>query len=374
MRILHVVPSFGFGGMEKIICAVINSSDYRDSHGVLVLDGAARAQDWISNSGVSIIRCKKHKSRRIFFMSLLRVLRETQPDLLMSYNWGAIDAVWLGRLAGISSIVHHEHGFNVEESISTEWHRDVSRFILYRLASKVVVVSHEMESMLESRFRIPKRKIKRIPNGIDTSLYAFDEAERKQVRNSLGYKGTDFVIGFSGRLDAVKNLDLLSEIFRRCNPHCSPFRLLIVGDGPERSRLEALAKSTGIEKYVTFVGARTEVLPYLRAMDAFLLTSVREQMPLTVLEAMAVGLPVISTRVGELPYMIEEGVSGFLRDANTPPEEFVELLRSLQCPSVHGRFGKAARSRASERFQIKTMLVHYSDLIREVDTFSTGAS
>ena len=373
MRILHVVPSFGFGGMEKIICAVINNGDHRHRHDILVLDGVAGAREWISNSEVSIVPFKKDKLRRYFFLSLFKVLRESRPDLLMSYNWGAIDAIWIGRLAGISKIIHHEHGFNVEESISTEWRRDIIRAILYRLASKVVVVSHELETMLRRRFRIPGKKVRRIPNGIDTSLYSSDDTARTQTRNSLGYQASHFVIGFSGRVDAVKNLDLLFNIFRGCNPHDSPFRLLIVGDGPDRLRLEGLCKRASLESYVTFVGAQSEVLPYLRAMDTFLLTSLREQMPLTILEAMAVGLPIIATRVGELPFIIEDGVNGFLRDVNASAEQFVEPLRSLLCYSTHRRLAEAARRKVAQQFPIKTMLGQYADLIREADAFGNGS-
>ena len=106
MRILHVVPSFGLGGMEKIICAVINS-DRSHSHGILLLEGSGPAMEWVSNSRAAFILFKKGNTRREFFWSLLKVLRENRPDLLMTYNWGAIDAIWLGRMAGISTIIHH---------------------------------------------------------------------------------------------------------------------------------------------------------------------------------------------------------------------------------------------------------------------------
>src|SRR5262249_13408751 len=141
-------------------------------------------------------------------------------------------------------------------------------------------------------------------------------------RKRLGFTDVNMVVGFSGRLDPIKNLDLLLHIFSsgvHKNPH---LRLLIVGDGPEKKRLETLCHAKDIQHSVIFTGQRENVLPYLRAMDVFLLTSLREQMPMTILEAMAVGLPVMATSVGEIPHMIDDGINGFVRCLDTPVEVF----------------------------------------------------
>jgi glycosyltransferase involved in cell wall biosynthesis len=367
MRILHVVPSFGLGGMEKIVCAVINNATNNQEHAILPLDSCYGALSWITNTRVEVIPFQKANSRRSFFFSLYNALRYIQPGLLMTYNWGATDAIWLGRLAGISNIVHHEHGFSVDEGVSTALHRDFIRSIVYRLVSKIIVVSHELEEMLQNRFRLSESILTRIPNGIDTSFYSPNENKRQQMRQSLGYQDSHIVIGFSGRLDPVKNLDMLLDILRSSNPHEYPFRLLVVGDGPDRPRLEAHCQAAGVNPYVKFVGQQTQVLPYLRAMDVFLLTSLREQMPLTVLEAMGVGMPVIATRVGEIPYIIDDGIDGFIRDLNASIETFVRPLRSLLCSAKQKRLGDAARKKVVERFQLKTMVQQYSDLIQEFD-------
>ena len=271
MRILHLVPSFGFGGMEKIICAVIEATNSDNSHTILALDGHAPAVEWIKPTDVQIISFVKNRSRFSFFRALFFALRKARPNLLMTYNWGGTDGIWLGRLAGISNIVHHEHGFNIEESISTAWRRNMIRFVVYHLASRIVVVSHELEDLLRRKFRVPESQIARISNGVDTSYYSPNEIERRRVRASLGYKSTDVVLGFSGRLDPVKNLNLLVEILECSNPRDYPFRLLVVGDGPDRSRVEERCHAVGIASYVTFVGQQTDILPYLLAMDVFLL-------------------------------------------------------------------------------------------------------
>jgi sugar transferase (PEP-CTERM/EpsH1 system associated) len=367
MRILHVAPSFGFGGMEKIICAVIqHTTKNNNTHTILALDGDGRAREWIKQSDVQMWPFTKNSSRHLFFKDLFFALRKAQPDLLMTYNWGSTDAIWLGRLAGISKIIHHEHGFNIDESISTTWRRDMIRLAVYHLASRIVVVSQELETLLREKFRVSEAQISRISNGVDTSYYSPNDIERQRVRASLGYRSSDIVLGFAGRLDPVKNLDLLVGILECSNPRDYPFRLLIVGDGPDRSRIEKRCHAVGIAPYVNFVGEQTDIRPYLLAMDVFLLTSLREQMPLTVLEAMAVGIPVIATNVGEIPYIIDHGINGFLQEARASPEVFVQALRSVLCPSQRKSLGDAARKKAVSHFKLDTMVRKYTSLIREV--------
>lgn len=367
MRILHVVPSFGFGGMEKIICTVIEGTNNDNRHAILTLDGHARAVEWIKNTDVEIIPFVKKKSRSLFFQALFFALRAVRPDLLMTYNWGGSDAIWLGRLAGIRNIIHNEHGFNADEGATTVWQRDMIRFLAYRLASKLVVVSHELEQMMRLRFHLRSNRVIRIPNAIDARFYCPDFDNRQRVRRNLGFGDSDLVIGFSGRLDPVKNLDFMLDVFGRCTVHDYHFRLLIVGDGPERQHLETRCQTEGFHAYARFVGEQRQVLPYLRAMDVFVLTSLREQMPLTVLEAMAVGVPVIATRVGELPYIINNGTEGFIRDLNASVEEFVQPLCLLLCSSQRKTIGDAARQKVLGSFSHELMLQHYAKLIEEFE-------
>ena len=306
---------------------------------------------------------EKPAQRRRFFLALAGALRNVRPDLLMTYTWGATDAIWLGRLAGIQHIIHNEHGFNVDEGRATLWKRDVMRLLVYRLASKVLVVSHELQTLLQRKYLLTADRVIRIPNGIDTSYYAPDPEERRQVRKKLGFTEANMVVGFSGRLDPIKNFDLLLHIFSSCVHEHPHLRLLIVGDGPEKQRLETLCHDKDIQRSVVFTGQQEHVLPYLRAMDVFLLTSLREQMPMTILEAMAVGVPVIATSVGEIPHMIDDGVNGFVHRLDDPVEVFVQSLLALLSPPCRKRMGEAARQKIIDSFQQETMVQRYTAVI-----------
>lgn len=366
MKILHVVPSFGLGGLEKVVCTLINNTLDCYTHEILTLDKHISASKWIKDKKVPFVDFEKPNERGQFFRTLYCALQKTKPDLLMTYNWGATDAIWLGRFSGIRHIIHNEHGFNVDERRVTHWKRDVVRFLVYRLASRLIVVSRELETLLQQRYLLRAGHITRIPNGIDAARYSPDFTERERMRRMLGFEDNDVVVGFSGRLDPIKNLDLLLDIFAYCAQGHPRLRLLIVGDGPEKKRLEALYEEKIICSHIIFTGQQENVLPYLRAMDVFLLTSLREQMPMTVLEAMAVGIPVVATKVGEIPYIVDDGINGFVLDVNASIEAFVQSLFSLLPKTRRRSMGEAARQKVVENFQEQSMVRQYKALIQEL--------
>ena len=240
------------------------------------------------------------------------------------------------------------------------------RFVVYRMASKMVVVSHELLSIMRQNFRLNNRKIAFIPNGIDTDYYRQNFFEREKVRVALDFKSTDFVVGFSGRLDPVKNFDLMVKVFFHCLRNDTNFKFLVIGDGPEKKRIAALCVAINIQKHVLLIGQKDEVLPYLRALDAFLLTSHREQMPMTILEAMSVGIPVVASKVGEIPYMIDAGTDGFLVSPDTSPEIWADILLSIKNNAQYKSVGVLARKKIMDKFQEETMVGSYQKVIESV--------
>ena len=366
ISILHVVPSFGLGGMERIICAIVDGTVPRCAHTILSLSGTVEAKAWINSPSTCYIPLVKPSTRREFFLLLYHQLQELRPQVLMSYNWGATDAIWLGRLAKIRRIIHNEHGFNVDEAKTTNWKRDLVRSILYAISSNVIVVSRELQNLMKEKYRLRDHKVLFIPNGIDTQYYAPDELERKHMRSSLGFQEHDIIIGFVGRLDPVKNLDFLLQVFDICTKQRQRFKLLIVGEGPERSRLEHLCQRRNLQSCVSFIGQQAKILPYLRAIDILLLTSLREQMPMTVLEAMAVGVPVIASEVGEIPHIVENGVNGFMHNLDRGERVFADSLQQLLSPSLRTSLGHAARRKIIEHFPQVSMISRYQMLFTEL--------
>jgi glycosyltransferase involved in cell wall biosynthesis len=153
------------------------------------------------------------------------------------------------------------------------------------------------------------------------------------------------------------------SIFEYCHSVDQNMKLLIIGDGPERGRIEQLCGMKGIGRDVVLLGEKREVLPFLRVADVFLLTSFREQMPLTILEAMAVGLPVVASRVGEIPNMIVNGREGFLAEIDEGPEKFALAVLRLRDSATLKAMGSAARARILAEFQESVMTAKYQAII-----------
>src|SRR3989442_6580101 len=366
MKILHAVPSFGLGGMEKVLCSIINSTADKYDHELFAIDNNKEAIKWTKPQNVRFIDFHKSDIRRIFFKSLYKIIKTSKPHVLMTYNWGSTDAIWLGRIAGVTKIIHNEHGFNIDEAIALSAKRSLVRFFVYRMASKTVVVSNELLSIMQNKFYLNHRKLAFIPNGINKDYYIKNFSERERVRAVLGFKNTDFVVGFSGRLDPVKNFDLMVKVFLHCLRNDPHFKLLIIGDGPEKERIENLCKGVNIQKHVLLAGKKDEVLPYLRALDAFLLTSHTEQMPMTILEAMSVGIPVVASKVGEIPHMIDDGMDGFLVSPNMAPETWSRILISIKNDESYKNIGILARKKIMDKFQEETMVSCYKNVLESI--------
>src|SRR5262249_205257 len=134
--------------------------------------------------------------------------------------------------------------------------------------------------------------------------------------------------------------------------------------GSEKKHLDVLCQEKNIHSYSVFTGQQENVLPYLRAMDVFLLTSLREQMPMTVLEAMAVGIPVVATKVGEIPHIIDDGVNGFIRGVDVPIDTVAQSLFALLPVTRRKSMGEAARQKVIDHFQEQTMVQRYKTVLQ----------
>ena len=362
-KVLHVVPSFGLGGMEKVICALINGLPQIDHHEILTLEPNQEAKRWLQNQNVHFVDFRRPAGTIPYLVALFKVLRQKMPDVLMTYNWGATDAIWLGRLARIPIIFHNEHGFNIEEAQHILWKRNIFRFIVYRLAKKVIVVSQALYLSLKNSYRLGERQLAFISNGINSEFYCPDPLDRSRIRQDLGLKEDNFVVGFSGRLDPVKNFVLLLQVFELCVKEDKRIRLMLIGDGPEKERIKLIAQERGFEAKILFIGQIDNVLPYLRALDVFLLTSFKEQMPMSILEGMSVGVPVVASRVGEIPSMVEDGKEGFLCHLDDGPGRWASRLLRLINPEKRQTMGVAGRQAVVSRFQEKSMVDRYRKVL-----------
>jgi glycosyltransferase involved in cell wall biosynthesis len=211
------------------------------------------------------------------------------------------------------------------------------------------------------RVGIPRSKTLVLPNGVDLPAAA-SLPEQAQARATLGLPLEGLLVASVARLNPVKRLDVLLQALALVEEA----KLVLVGDGPERGRLEALAESLGISGRVHLAGYREDVWPWLAACDVFALSSEWEGMPNAVLEAMAAGLPVVATRVGGTPDVVVEGVTGYL----VPSDDPLALARALKAlirdSGLRYQMGAAGRHRVEERFSVERMVERTQALYEEL--------
>jgi sugar transferase (PEP-CTERM/EpsH1 system associated) len=362
--VVHVVHSLETGGLENGVVNLVNRDNGRVRHVIVCMTGAGSMRERI-DPGVEVVSVGKRPGNDVrAFARLVSVFRRLDPGIVHSRNWPTVDAIAAARIAGVSRVVHSEHGREFSDPDGRNVRRNLARRLLAPLVSHFVTVSHDLRAWLLKDVGIPAHKVTTIHNGVD--LDRFGAVERRAARDELGLPLEALVIGTIGRLDPVKDQAALVRALsglRRCHPEAC---LVIAGDGPCRDALTRLSLELGVEDRVWLLGQRSDVPVVLAAMDVFALPSIAEGMSNTALEAMATGLPVVATRVGGSPELVADGLTGRLvprGDERALREALAAYLEDSHLRDVHG---KAARQRAAEQFGLDRMCKAYMDLYRRV--------
>ncbi len=345
--LLHVFPGFTTGGAQRRFVAIANrwGRDFR--HAIVAMDGVTDARHLL-DPGLDIVfpAVTIPKGDALAALrAMRRLLRELNPATLVTSNWGTIEWAIANRLPHRPHL-HMEDGFGPEERDRQLPRRALARRLLLRRA-RLLVPSRNLERIARREWRLDPLYV---ANGVN--LAHFTPTARG---------GSVPVVGTVAGLRPEKNLARLlhaSAIAARTVPH----RLLIVGDGPERGALEALARQLALD--AAFAGPIADPAPLYARMDVFALSSDTEQMPLSVLEAMAAGLPVASTDVGDVTDMVAEANRRFL----TPraPEPLAAALTGLLAdPALRATLGAANRDRAEAAYDQEAMFATHAALWRD---------
>jgi glycosyltransferase involved in cell wall biosynthesis len=261
------------------------------------------------------------------------------------------------RLARVPRIVMTEHSLFELQTMS-KYRRQSRRYC--RFADAISVVHPSMESFFLSMLGVPRRKLHYIPNGV--RLQRPDAPRRLALRQALGFDERTFLWMFAGRLAAVKGLESLIRAFAharvRGNHH---FRLVLIGDGSERSALENLSHSLDLDNVISFLGLRADVPTLLTAADGFVMSSRSEGLPMVLLEAMAGHVPCLATAVGGIPELFLDG-AGML----VPPADTLALSNALVefagDPELRRRFSETAFKKVAATNDLHRVVDQYLEL------------
>jgi sugar transferase (PEP-CTERM/EpsH1 system associated) len=370
--IAHVLYRLDTGGMEQVAISVINHTCKRYRHAVIALAGIGAMRDRIMDPVVPCLSLDKKPGKDWgCYFRLWKTLRRLKPDVVQTYNIGTLDVAPIARLAGVRRVVHAEHGRDVTDPDGTNRRYRTMRRWLQPFIARYVAVSADLESWLREGVGIAPRKVVCIPNGIDIGRYAETTGSRelRPLLDTFAPPGT-LVVANVGRLDPVKDQAGLIAAFKLLcdsSPDTSArLRLVIVGEGTCRKDLETQIARLGLRDQVCLLGDRKDVPEILAECDVFALSSVAEGIPLTLLEAMASGSPVVATRVGGVGEVVVDGVTGTLVEPGDPAALAQALCGYVEDASRRHRHGHAGRERVEQHFSLPAMLAGYTSLYDEV--------
>jgi glycosyltransferase involved in cell wall biosynthesis len=199
-------------------------------------------------------------------------------------------------------------------------------------------------------------KVSAIPNSLDLDRYPLADQNCQEVKSALGFDPHEPIVGTAGRLHKRKNVQMFLQAAKRLLDDGVRARFLIVGDGPMRSELEKLTSELGIAEHVHFAGWRTDIISVMRAMDIFVLCSYAEAWPIVILEALALQKPTVSTAVGGIPEIIENGQNGILIPSGDPGCLKKVLQDLLQKPEKARQIAHAGRKSIAQKYSDKVMV------------------
>jgi len=364
LRIMHVVDRLDLGGTEKVVMKLVRGLEPGlFEHYVCTLRCASAATgEWAS--GVTVLHAGREGAAFQFNVPrLVRVMRAVRPAIVHSRNWGGIEAVVAARIARVPVAIHSEHGYELAMLSGLPFHRRVLRHFVYRIASAVATVTDELCRYHAAQAWWNPGAITVLYNGVDLQEFSPQPQLRDFVRERLGIPKDALVVGSVGRMVPLKDFATLLKAVEVLVPETPNIHVVLVGSGPEVSRLQAyVADSHHLAERVVFPGAVDDVAHLLNAMDIFVLPTLMEGMSNTLLEALAVGLPTVATRVGGNPEVVVEGECGYLFTPQDVSELVSQLRTLLRDWRLRADFGRAARDRALQHFSLDRMLRRYRDL------------
>ncbi|MEX6634332.1 glycosyltransferase family 4 protein [Hyphococcus lacteus] len=351
--LLHIIPSFAFGGQQARLATLIDGLGAEFSHHIVALDGDHSARGLVSeNANVAYSSFAMKKSSGISLTNirgLMGVIKKCKPVIVCTYNWGSIEAVIANRAGPNIPNLHFEDGFGPDEKIDQQSNKRVlgRRFLLRQ--SMVIVPSHGLERAAREQWKL--KNVRRVENGID--LARFDRPRPTGERVNIGSLGS---------LRPEKNYSRLITAFRALESSFDA-QLVIVGEGTER---QSLAARIGDTSNIMLPGATSSPADAIATFDLFALSSDTEQAPISLMEAMAAGLPVVSTDVGDIREMVSDENKPYITALGDEHAYHAAMEALIESPALRKTIGLANQQKARSTFSRDQMINRYTEIFSEI--------
>jgi glycosyltransferase involved in cell wall biosynthesis len=381
-KIVRVIARLNMGGPALHVAYLTAGLRERGYDTTLVAGTLARGEDSMAfvaeNLGVDVVSVPQ-LGREISIVRdlvatvrLSALLRRERPQILHTHT---AKAGTVGRLAALLAgdarppiVVHTFHGHVLRGyfgAVRSSFFRILERW-LARHTTVLIAVSPQVRDDLVALGVAPREKFAVIRLGIELEQRVGGAEGREATRRYLGVEDNRFVVGWVGRMTAVKRTDDVLDAFKRLSERGVAAKLCLVGDGPDRGYLERRAQELGIMRDTLFLGYQEDVAPFYAAFDALVLPSGNEGTPVSVIEALAAGTPVVATRVGGVPDVVRDGEDGFLVEPGDTEALAQRLTELATNGGLRERVGAAGRERVLARYAVERLVDDVDRLYRSL--------
>lgn len=359
--VVHIIHRLQTGGLENGLVNLINHmSPERYGHAIVCMTESTEFRNRIRRADVAVYELHKAPGHDLkLYWRLWRLLRKLRPAVVHTRNIGTLECQAIALLAGVRARVHGEHGRDMSDLRGNNTKYITLRRALRPWLSRFITVSRDLRQWLIGDVGVPEAQIVQIYNGVDMTRFRPGDMQARAILPA-GFAPDDaLVIGTVGRMSGEKDQHTLVQAFARIAAAVPRARLVLVGDGSLRGELERTVAELNLAERVWFAGNRPDVPDLLRSLDIFVLPSLGEGISNTILEAMACGLPVVATRVGGNPELVNDGETGLLAPAADP----VAMARAFEVyardPAQMRRHGENGRTRIEREFSMDAMVARY---------------
>jgi sugar transferase (PEP-CTERM/EpsH1 system associated) len=362
VNVFHLIQGLEFGGLENVtlnLLGNLNKELYKTS--ICCFDTLGDLSNRISGD-IKVHFLKRKQGIDYFYpFKLAKLLKKKGVQILHLHNSTAFFyGVIAGKLAGIPAIVYTEHARDIFPNLKVR----IADKLLSYFTDKIIVVADYLKKNLIEYEKFDGEKIFVIYNGINPAEFNI-KTDHIKKRRELDIDVNVPVIGIVARLDPIKNHACLINAMKHVINKFPEAVLLIIGGGPVHSELESLVKDLKLEKNVRFLGTRADVPELMSVIDVFVLCSRSEGLSVTLLEAMAAGKPVVATRVGGTPELIEHDINGLLVESDDEEGLSKALIELLTDKSKSLKLGEAAGRKINDSFTLAHMVKKYEKIYSE---------
>ncbi len=368
--VLHIIKSLGRGGAETLLPETLAKHDQEkfQFHYIYFLPWKDQMVAQIEKGGGKVT-CMAAKNNFEIFQKVFKIVAYVRQHNIRLIHchlpWAGIVGRIVGRITGVP-VVYTEHN-KWERYHKFTYHLNKLSFSSQQ---RVIAVSGDVANSIKTHYRKANPQVQVVLNGINTEKFCKAIPTDRDIRREFDIPATAMVIGVTCVFRVQKRLPVWLEIAKKLHDQFPGTHFLIVGDGPLKAEIHEKAKALGLEeRYLHFAGLQTEIRPYLKAMDIFMMSSEFEGLPIALLEAMSMECMPASTAAGGIPELITDNQNGLLVPVAEPLQLVDRLADYLQHPEKAAAMGRAARQTVEAHFSMQQMVSEietiYDDLLNK---------